>query len=80
MCMGPEHVGQGWHSGATVGVYAAAAGAARALDLDADLLIIATDADAVYLDWGTPQQRAIREASPDEIAAKRGKTVEELTG
>jgi 2-methylcitrate dehydratase PrpD len=35
MCMGPEHIAQGWHSGATVGVYSAAAGAAAALRLDA---------------------------------------------
>ncbi|HGJ4265658.1 TPA: carbamate kinase [Salmonella enterica subsp. enterica serovar Derby] len=31
-------------------------------------LIILTDADAVYEHWGTPQQRAIRQASPDELA------------
>ena len=36
LCMGPEHIGQGWHSGATVGVFSAAAGAARGLKLDAD--------------------------------------------
>lgn len=36
LCMGPEHIGQGWHSGATVGVFAAAAAAARALALDAE--------------------------------------------
>jgi aconitate decarboxylase len=36
LCMGPEHIGQGWHSGATVGVFAAAAAAARALRLDAE--------------------------------------------
>ncbi len=35
LCMGPQHIGQGWHSGATVGVFAAAAAAARALLLDA---------------------------------------------
>ena len=35
-----------------------------ARDLDADLYIMATDADAVYLDWGTPQARGIRLASP----------------
>ena len=29
LCMGPEHIGQGWHSGATVSVFAAAAAAAR---------------------------------------------------
>jgi aconitate decarboxylase len=33
MCMGPEHIAQGWHSGATVGVFSAAAGAAAALNL-----------------------------------------------
>ena len=36
MCMGPEHIGQGWHSGATVGVFSAAAGSAAALRLSAD--------------------------------------------
>jgi aconitate decarboxylase len=32
-CMGQEHIGQGWHSGATLGVFSAGAGAARALGL-----------------------------------------------
>src|SRR5262252_949690 len=36
LCMGPEHIGQGWHSGATVGVFSAAADAAAALGLPAD--------------------------------------------
>jgi 2-methylcitrate dehydratase PrpD len=36
LCMGQEHIGQGWHSGATVGVFSAASGAARALSLDAE--------------------------------------------
>src|SRR3970040_3092247 len=34
ICMGPEHIAQGWHSGATLGVFSAAAGAARGLRLD----------------------------------------------
>jgi 2-methylcitrate dehydratase PrpD len=34
LCMGPEHIAQGWHSGATLGVFSAAAGAARGLKLD----------------------------------------------
>jgi aconitate decarboxylase len=38
-CMGQEHIGQGWHSGATVGVYSAAAGAARGLRLSADATV-----------------------------------------
>ena len=36
LCMGQEHIGQGWHSGATLGVFSAGAGAARGLKLDAD--------------------------------------------
>jgi aconitate decarboxylase len=36
LCMGPEHIGQGWHSGATVGVFSAAAGAAAGLRLSPD--------------------------------------------
>src|SRR6266850_2390687 len=36
LCMGPEHIGQGWHSGATVGVFAAAAAASRGLRLSAE--------------------------------------------
>src|SRR3974377_151243 len=35
-CMGPQHIGQGWHSGATVGVFSAAAGASNVLGLTAD--------------------------------------------
>jgi 2-methylcitrate dehydratase PrpD len=34
--MGQEHIGQGWHSGATLGVFSAAAAAARGLHLDAE--------------------------------------------
>ncbi|MDQ1249104.1 MAG: carbamate kinase [Actinomycetota bacterium] len=43
--------------------------AVLAQDLEADLLVIATDADAVYLDWGTADQKAIFEISPDAIEA-----------
>ncbi len=35
--------------------------------LEADLLVIATDVDGAYLDWGTPQQRRIAEAHPDQL-------------
>jgi carbamate kinase len=35
-----------------------------ALELEADFFIMATDADAVYLDWGKPTQRAIRRVPP----------------
>ncbi len=35
--------------------------------LGADLLVIATDVDGAYLDWGTPQQRRIEVARPDQL-------------
>jgi len=41
LCMGPQHIGQGWHSGATVGVFAGVAGAAAALRLPADKVVYA---------------------------------------
>jgi 2-methylcitrate dehydratase PrpD len=34
--MGPQHIGQGWHSGATVGVFSAVSGAAAALRLSSE--------------------------------------------
>ncbi len=39
-----------------------------ARDLHADTLVLATDADAVYLDWGTPEARAITSAHPQALA------------
>ncbi|MBY5968348.1 carbamate kinase [Halomonas denitrificans] len=38
-------------------------------ELASDLLIIATDVDGVYLDWGTPQSRRVAEADPDSLEA-----------
>ena len=40
-----------------------------ASELDADLYIMATDVDGVYVNWGTPQQRKIDRATPDELDA-----------
>ncbi|MFL6192898.1 MAG: carbamate kinase [Thermoanaerobaculia bacterium] len=45
------------------------ASALLARELEVDLFIMATDAEAVSLDWGKPTQRAIRRASPQAIAA-----------
>jgi carbamate kinase len=42
-----------------------------ARELDADLFIMLTDADAVYLDWGKPTQKAIRRCSPAALAAMK---------
>jgi len=38
-----------------------------ARELDADLFVMLTDADAVYLDWGKPTQKLIRRASPTAL-------------
>jgi carbamate kinase len=38
-----------------------------AQELAADMLIVATDVDAAYVDWGTPDKRAIAQAHPDEL-------------
>ncbi|QCB48589.1 carbamate kinase [Hydrogenophaga sp. PAMC20947] len=39
-----------------------------ARDLQADVLVIATDVPAVYLDWGQPTQRAIDKVTPQALA------------
>ncbi|WOE66738.1 carbamate kinase [Aeromonas allosaccharophila] len=39
-----------------------------AKQIKADALLILTDADAVYLDWGKPTQHPLRVTSPDELA------------
>ncbi len=40
-----------------------------ARELDADLFVMLTDADAVFVDWGKPTQRQIRRASPSGLSA-----------
>lgn len=44
------------------------ASALLARELEVDLFIMATDAQAVFLDWGTPRQRAVRWASPQALS------------
>ena len=39
-----------------------------ARELGADYYVMLTDADAVYVDWGKPTQKAIRRASPKALA------------
>ena len=39
--------------------------------LKADLFVMLTDADAVFVDWGKPTQKAIRRASPAALAAMK---------
>jgi carbamate kinase len=38
-----------------------------ACELNADLFVIATDVDGVYLDWGKPEQRKLTRVTPDEM-------------
>jgi carbamate kinase len=40
-----------------------------ARDLEADLYVMATDVDAVYRDWGTPEQTRLDHVTPEELAA-----------
>ena len=44
------------------------AGELLAEDVRADLYLMATDVDGVYLDWGTPQQRRLDRVTPAELA------------
>ncbi len=44
------------------------ASAVLARELDADTLVIATDVDGLYFDWGTPRQRAVSRAHPDFLS------------
>jgi hypothetical protein len=46
------------------------ASALLARDIGADILIMATDAQAVFVGFGTPQQRAIVAADPDVLLAE----------
>jgi carbamate kinase len=45
------------------------ASALLAIDLEADVLAIVTDVDAVYEGWATPDQRPIRRATPASLAS-----------
>ena len=46
------------------------ASAMLAADLGADALLIVTDVDAVYTGWATPQQQAIKRATPAALAER----------
>ncbi|MBO9514936.1 MAG: carbamate kinase [Variovorax sp.] len=40
-----------------------------ARELGADLFVMLTDAEAVFVDWGKPTQKAVRSAPPEALAA-----------
>jgi len=56
--------------GAEVVVDKDRASALLARDLEADLFVMATDVDGVYLDFGTPQQRRLGQVTTSELAGK----------
>ena len=62
-----EHPTLGWE-GLDAVVDKDLAAAVLARDLGAELLLILTDVDAVYADWGTPQQRPLARLTVNEAA------------
>jgi len=54
-------------TGAEVVIDKDRASALLAAELEADVLVLATDADAVYLDWGRPSARAIAQMTTAEL-------------
>jgi carbamate kinase len=58
---------EGGHEGVEAVIDKDLASALLATGLDAELLILATDVDAVYVDWGTPDQRAIADVTPGQL-------------
>ena len=38
-------------------------------DVNADLFLMATDVDGVYLGWGTPEQKRLGQVTPEELAS-----------
>jgi carbamate kinase len=55
-------------AGAEVVIDKDRASALLATELNADLLVMATAADAVYLEWGSPSARPLRQATPAELS------------
>ncbi len=40
-------------------------------DVGADLFVMATDVDGVYVGWGTPEQKRLDEVTPDDLAGRK---------
>jgi len=54
-------------AGAEVVIDKDRAGALLAAELGADVFVMATDAEAVYVDWGTPSARPLGRVTPEEL-------------
>lgn len=62
-------VPEGGYRGVEAVVDKDASSSVLASSIGADVYVMATDADAVYLDWGLPSQRALTEVDVEELAA-----------
>lgn len=60
----------GSHQGVEAVIDKDLASALLAVGLGADVLALATDVDAVYVDWGAPDQRAVENTTPDWLRAR----------
>jgi carbamate kinase len=58
---------QRWLSGIEAVIDKDLASELLAREVDADLFVIATDVDGVYLDWGKPEQRKLTQVTPEEL-------------
>ena len=58
---------QRWLSGIEAVIDKDLASELLARQVGADLLVIATDVDGVYVDWGKPDQRLLTEVTPEEM-------------
>ncbi|MEO8092102.1 MAG: carbamate kinase [bacterium] len=61
---------EGGHEGVEAVIDKDLASSLLAVGLEADVLVLATDVDAVYMDWDTPDQRAVARAGPDCLRAQ----------
>ncbi len=60
----------GGHEGVEAVIDKDLASALLAVGLEADVLVLATDVAAVYMDWETPNQRAVARATPDWLRGR----------
>ncbi len=60
----------GGHEGVEAVIDKDLASALLAVGLEADVLVLATDVDAVYVDWDTPEQQAVARATPQWLRAR----------
>ncbi len=74
VCVGgggvPVVLVEGGHEGVEAVIDKDLASSLLAVGLEADLLLLATDVDAVYMDWDTRDQRAVARATPGWLRAQ----------